>query len=166
MEAIQAGEPFKSERARCRCQRLRQKDSKDRGPRMAGIKRIVSTLLICGLLAGCRCCPLLDHYANTIDDISDCHVHFDNWYCPRHDISRAGKPDWCSPLKQRLCSRCCTTGCWDQYDDCHLYPPSHPYEFPSFAFSGPMAAKTLPLPPQPMLDVEAAAESLMIPQPE
>ena len=35
---------------------------------------------------------------------------------------------------------------WDCYDDCNLYPPSHPYEFPSHVLPGPMVWQS----PSPM----------------
>ncbi len=90
---------------------------------------IASVLL--ALASGCQCCPLFDHYANVVDDTSDTHFYFDHWYNPRFDMTRMGKPDWCSPLNRMLCKRCCNNGCYDRYDDCNLYPPLTPYEFPS-----------------------------------
>ena len=89
------------------------------------------------LISGCQCCPLFDCYANVIDDVSDTHVYFDRVYNPRFDITRMGKPDWCSPLNNHLCRRCCNNGCYDRYDECNLYPPQYPYQFPSNVMPAP-----------------------------
>lgn len=82
---------------------------------------------------GCRCCPCLDHYGDVLDCTTDCDVVFDQSYCPKCDISRAGKPDWCGPLHQWMCPCRCQSGCWDRFDDCWLYPPSYPYNYPAQA---------------------------------
>jgi hypothetical protein len=87
-------------------------------------------MLLGALASGCRCCSLLNPYANAIDDINDSHVYFDNWYNPRLDISRAGKPDWCGPVNSRVGKGICYLGSYDQYDDSNLYPPSNPYTYP------------------------------------
>jgi len=112
---------------------------------MARRRLVACAVLLSGLLAGCRCCPLMTPYANVIDDVNDTHVYFDNWYCPRWDVSRAGKADWCGTDGRRLKHFCCCEGEWDCYDDCHLYPPSHPYEFPSHVMPEP----TVWQPPSP-----------------
>ena len=90
---------------------------------------IASVLL--ALVSGCQCCPLFDHYTNVVDDATDTHLYFDHCYNPRFDITRMGKPDWCSPFNRMFCRRCCNNGCYDRYDDCNLYPPLTPYDFPS-----------------------------------
>jgi hypothetical protein len=90
--------------------------------------------LLSGFMAGCRCSPLLNPYANAVDDLSDKHVYFDNWYHPRFDISRAGKPDWCGTNGRRHGWYGCGEGAWGRFDECHLYPPRYPYEFPSQRF--------------------------------
>ena len=113
---------------------------------MASRRLVACVMLLSGLLAGCRCCPLMAPYAGTIDDVSDTHVYFDNWYHPRWDVSRAGKPDWVGTNGRRLRHSCCCEGEWDRYDDCNLYPPSHPYEFPSHVLPGPMVWQS----PSPM----------------
>lgn len=94
-------------------------------------------LAISSLLAGCRPCFLLNPYANAIDSLNDTHAYFDNWYYPRLDISRAGKPDWCGPLNSRLGKQICYLGCYDRYDKYNLYPPSNPYSFPGNAMPEP-----------------------------
>jgi len=104
---------------------------------MPGSRLAVCAVLFGGLLAGCRCCPLMTPYANVVDDVSDTHVHFDNCYRPRWDVSRAGKPDWVGTNGRRLRRACCVEGQWDRYDDCHLYPPAYPYEFPGHAMPEP-----------------------------
>jgi hypothetical protein len=94
-------------------------------------------LILASSLTGCRCCSLLNPYANAIDDISDTHVYFDHWYKPQWDISRAGKPDWCGPVNQRMCPNICYLGCYDRYDECNQYPPANPYSFPSDTMGPP-----------------------------
>lgn len=121
-------------------------------------------LILASGLTGCRCCSLLNPYANAIDDINDTHVYFDHWYKPRWDISRAGKPDWCGPVNQRICPNICYLGCYDRYDECNQYPPANPYSFPSDVMGPPknwtpgstpvdtpLPAPTPP-PPSPTLD--------------
>ena len=82
--------------------------------------------------AGCRCSPVMPCYADFIDDVSDNPELFDKWYCPRLDISRAGKPDWCGPLNSRLAPcRCDCVETWDRADECWLYPAGYPYVYPS-----------------------------------
>ncbi len=87
--------------------------------------------------AGCQCCPLFDRYANVVDDANDTHLYFDRIYNPKLDITRMGKPDWCSPWNRFFCRRCCNNGCYDRFDDCYLYPPQYPYEFPSYVMPPP-----------------------------
>jgi hypothetical protein len=116
---------------------------------MARCWLVACAVLMSGLLAGCRCCPLTTSYANVIDDVSDTHVYFDNWYCPRWDISRAGKPDWVGTDGRRLRHNCCSEGEWDRYDDCNLYPPSYPYEFSGHAMPDPFVRHVPSSPAQP-----------------
>ena len=121
-------------------------------------RAILSLVLVSTFVCGCRACPLLNPYANVVDDINDSHVYFDNWYNPRWDISRAGRPDWCSPVNSKLGRNICYLGCYDKYDDCNLYPPSNPYSFPSSTMPDPKVwtppAHTPPapteMPPSPM----------------
>jgi hypothetical protein len=101
---------------------------------------IFSVLLTSILLTGCRN-PMMNPYYNLVDDINDTHIYFDNWYCPRLDISRAGKPDWCGPVNSKLSPGICYLGCYDRYDDDNLYPPAHPYTFPSYTMPAPKVWK-------------------------
>jgi hypothetical protein len=124
--------------------------------RRAGLLSLI--ILTSCLSTGCRSCFLLNPYANLVDDINDTHVYFDHWYNPRLDISRAGRPDWCGPINSRLGRNICYMGCYDRYDDENLYPPSHPYSFPSHTMPAPTywtkgspdpEPPTPPLPPGP-----------------
>gem|GEM_PF-1541604 len=89
------------------------------------------------LVSGCQCCPWFNGYANAIDDINETHVYFDRVYNPKYDLTRMGKPDWCSPFNRMFCPNCCTNGCYDRHDDCNMYPPLYPYEFPSYVMPPP-----------------------------
>ena len=102
---------------------------------------ICSLLLTACLATGCRCCCLLNPYANAVDDVNDTHVYFDNWYNPRLDVSRAGKPDWCGPINSRIGRGISYLGCSQRHDEDHLYPPSHPYAFPGNSLHGPLATE-------------------------
>jgi hypothetical protein len=82
-------------------------------------------------MSGCRCTRALDRYGDAIDEMNDCQVLWDSYYCPRCDVSRAGKPDWCGPLNRRVCPCRCQNGCYTRHDACWQYPPSHPYVYPS-----------------------------------
>ena len=67
------------------------------------LKRWGVGLCLAGALAssvGCRCLPGLNCYGNVIDDVADAEWWhpLDNVYCPRLDVSRAGRPDWCGPI--------------------------------------------------------------------
>ena len=118
---------------------------------------LLSLMLVGSLATGCRCCPLLNPYANAVDDINDSKVYFDKWYNPRWDVSRAGKPDWCGPINSRIGRNICYLGCYDQYDDHNLYPPSNPYTFPGSSLpapkvwtpGSPVPSPTLPPDPYP-----------------
>ena len=113
------------------------------------------TAVFLSLMPGCQCCPLFDHYANVVDDVSDTHVYFDRVYNPKFDLTRMGKPDWCSPINSLLCRRCCNNGCYDRYDDCNLYPPLTPFDFPSHVMPPPTVRTTRV---QRRLDVEMMKE--------
>ena len=110
---------------------------------------IFSLFLASCLATGCRCCSLLNPYANAVDDINDTHVYFDHWYNPRLDVSRAGKPDWCGPFNSRIGRNICYLGCYDRYDDCNLYPPSHPYTYPGSSLPGPLTSPVMQEPQTP-----------------
>lgn len=98
---------------------------------------LLSALAVASM-AGCRNCCCLDHYGCAIDHIKDYPVIFDTWYCPRLDISRAGKPDWCGPVNRLVgCRRCNCVDEWTRYDEIWLFPPRHPYLFPGASFPGP-----------------------------
>lgn len=119
---------------------------------------LLSMVIMSCVMTGCRGSLLLNPYANAVDDINDTHVYFDNWYCPRLDISRAGKPDWCGPFNSRLARNICYLGCYDRYDDCNLYPPANPYSFPSNVMPPPKAwtPTAHPEPMQPAADMPPA----------
>lgn len=104
--------------------------------------RLFRGLLPIALLAfgvtGCRNCFCLDHYGAVVDHVKDYPILFDTWYCPRLDISRAGKPDWCGPVNRVVgCRRCELVPEWTRYDDVWLYPPRYPYLHPGAAYPGP-----------------------------
>lgn len=113
------------------------------------------TAALITMISGCQCCPLFDHYANVVDDVNDTHVYFDRLYNPKLDITRMGKPDWCSPFNRHFCRRCCIYGCYDGYDNCNLYPPITPYDFPSHVLPPP-TVRTKRVERQ--LDVEMGSE--------
>jgi homeobox protein ESX1 len=99
---------------------------------------ILGVLALLSGLAGCRCAPGFNSYADFIDDLGDDEWAFDQWYNPRLDISRAGKPDWCSPLNRQLAPcRCCNQRTWNGADPCWLYPRRHPYWYPGQAVPPP-----------------------------
>lgn len=88
--------------------------------------------------SGCRCCFLFEPYNDLIDHLNDSRWIFDPWYCPRLDISRAGKPDWCGPINRTLAPcRCECEDEWKRYDEIWLYPPRYPYTFPNQSYPGP-----------------------------
>lgn len=118
------------------------------------LKRWGVGLCLAGALAGsagCRCLPGLNAYGNVIDDVSDADWWhpLDNVYCPRLDISRAGRPDWCGPVNSRLCPCRCVNGTWDRYDECNLYPPAYPYQYPAEFFGTVVNPSTGTPYPQP-----------------
>jgi hypothetical protein len=117
--------------------------------------------------SGCQCCPLFDHYANAVDDVSDTHLYFDNVYNPRFDITRMGKPDWAaSPFNRFFCRRCCTYGStYDRYDDCNLYPPLWPFQFPSFVMPPPTFRYKRESKPAETDEISAPDETGPIPSP-
>ena len=117
------------------------------------------------LASGCNCCSLMDPYHNAIDDVSDTHVYFDRCYNPRFDITRAKKPDWCSPFNRMFCRRGCTNGCYERYDECHVYPPLYPYEFPSSVMPPPTVRTTRIVRPIDAEILEQSDESSTLPAP-
>lgn len=120
----------------------------DRGIRMSRGLLLAGVLaaLTCG--AGCRCFPGFACYADFIDDVGDDEWAFDQWYNPRLDISRAGRPDWCSPLNRKLGGcRCCGKPYWSWADCCWLYPGRNPYYYPGQVVPPPgMVMYTPPAP--------------------
>lgn len=111
-------------------------NAKRRIPITAPLWLLAAALLIG--LSGCRCCCLLEPYASAVDLIEDYPVVWDRWYCPRLDISRAGKPDWCGPINSHLAPcRCVDQPEWSRYDKIWLYPPRYQYLFPNHSFPGP-----------------------------
>ncbi len=116
--------------------------------------------------SGCQCSPLFDGYANVIDDASDRHLYFDRLYNPKFDLTRMGKADWYSRFNSFWCPRCTTNGSYDRFDDCSLYPPLHPYQFPGNVMPPP-TVRTERIPAE--LDPDAipmAGPSLSDPSPD
>lgn len=58
--------------------------------------------------AGCQCCALTERYQDHIDDISDHEGNFERFYSPCLDLTRIGRPDWCSCSVNRWL---CPCGC-------------------------------------------------------
>lgn len=99
---------------------------------MSRVSWLLGVVVLTAMFSGCRCAPGFQQYADFIDDVNDNPVLWDQWYCPRLDISRAGKPDWCGPVNSRLAPcRCEGTGCWDRADECWRYPQGYPYWYPA-----------------------------------
>jgi hypothetical protein len=108
----------------------------------AGI--VAAAALLAGL-PGCRSCHCADCYHTAIDHKLDYPMLFDTWYCPRLDVSRAGKPDWCGPVNRILgCRRCDCVNPWKQFDVAWLYPPRYPYLYPGTSFPGPSQSEVEP----------------------
>jgi hypothetical protein len=61
--------------------------------------------------SGCQCHPRIDVYEDAIDDISDNSLKFDGLYRPGLDLTRCGKPDWCSSPINRLFYKGCCANC-------------------------------------------------------
>lgn len=137
---------------------------------MSRVSWLLGVVVLTAMFSGCRCAPGFQRYADFIDDVNDNPVLWDQWYCPRLDISRAGKPDWCGPVNSRLAPcRCEGVGCWDRADECWRYPSGYPYWYPAqtvgmTTHSGsatehtPSASPAAPVPPAPY--EEAPATSL------
>lgn len=126
---------------------------------MRRLKLLFAGFVMCGLAMGCRN-PLLTPYANLVDDINDTHIYFDRWYCPRLDVSRAGKPDWCGPVNSHMYPGVCYLGSWSRHDDDNLYPPANPYTFPSNVMPPPRvrtAPKQEDVPEMPAVPPEPSA---------
>jgi hypothetical protein len=126
--------------------------------------------IVIALASGCQCCPWYDSYANVVDDASDTHVYFDHLYNPRLDLTRMGKPDWCSPFNRFFCKRCCNNGCYDRYDECNLYPPFYPNQLPSSIMPPPtVRTSRLPKPADPdemPISTPSSSEADPAPAPE
>jgi len=145
--STQPSKPFKPITATGRC--LKEALGRKVSVRMS-LRWVSIATVVIAMTSGCQCCPVFDRYANVIDDVNDTHVYFDRWYNPKFDITRMGKPDWCSPFNNYFCKRCCNNGCYDRYDDCNLYPPLHPYELPSYVMPPPTYRTTrVPKPTDP-----------------
>lgn len=87
-----------------------------------------------GLLAGCRCIPAMEKYHDGVDTVADFDIYWDREYYPPWDVSRAGRPDWCSSKFNRwICPCRCQQGVWYGYHGQQHYPPNHAYVFPSQA---------------------------------
>ena len=109
-------------------------------------KLLVSALAMVLLgLTGCRCCPGVERYAATIDAISDHEGTLDRCYRPTCDISRAGKPDWCSRCNRRLAAcRCECQPPFQPFSDEHLYPPRYESLYPGDAFGRGIVTSVTP----------------------
>lgn len=73
---------------------------------MQGAIRTGLAITLLTVLCGCQCSKFYNRYPDLIDDISDCPPRADKWYDPCFDLSRIGKPDWCSCGFNRLWCRC------------------------------------------------------------
>lgn len=127
---------------------------------MRRVSAIVSLILLSASLTGCRCWPGFACYADFIDDLHEEQLMWDQWYHPRLDISRAGRPDWCGPINRQLAPcRCDCRGQFDRADECWRYPSGHPYWYPDRALNAappPLPPTNVPLlpdarPPEPEL---------------
>lgn len=86
---------------------------------MPVLKRMLSLfacLAMIGLMTGCQCTPLTDHYSDKIDDISEYGFCMDCYYNPCWDLSRIGHSDWkACKLNRAWCGDCrdvnCDSGC-------------------------------------------------------
>lgn len=119
---------------------------------------LVGLLWGLSLIAGCRCLPGIEKYHNAIDTVSDFDIYWDRWYYPPWDVSRAGRPDWCSSsFNRNVCPCRCQQGVWYGYEDCQHYPPNHPYTYPSQAVPlvGILSPPKSALPPEVMRTPEA-----------
>lgn len=56
-------------------------------------------LLICMLSAGCHCCRWSECYNDAVDDVTDCDLCLDRYYCEKLDVTR-----WC--MNRRCPPRC------------------------------------------------------------
>ncbi|MBI1347443.1 hypothetical protein GC163_14285 [bacterium] len=128
---------------------------------------ITALVLLSASLTGCRCWPGFNRYADFIDDLNDEQVLWDQWYIPRLDISRAGRPDWCGPINRRLAPcRCNCTGQFDRADECWRYPSGYPYWYPDQALNvapQPMPASDIPVLPEATPPAPEVYESPVIP---
>src|SRR5690606_13703839 len=73
---------------------------------MQGAIRTGLAITLLTVLCGCQCSKFYNRYPDLIDDVSDCPPRADKWYDPCFDLSRIGKPDWCSCGFNRLWCRC------------------------------------------------------------
>lgn len=119
-----------------------------------------------GMIAGCRCMPAMEKYHDTIDCVSDIDIYWDRWYHPPWDVSRAGRPDWCSSsFNRKVCPCRCQQGIWYGYANCQHYPPNHPYVYPSQAvpLQGILSPSKPVPPPEVMKTPEIPADPLDAP---
>jgi hypothetical protein len=116
---------------------------------------IAAVWVCCIGLSGCRCTPCFNRYGDMIDGVTDFDILFDREYYPRRDISRGGRPDWCGPINAKICRCRCQYGTWDRYDECWIYPPTYPYQYPGnslYNSVAPAGAEESSLPDIPELD--------------
>lgn len=124
---------------------------------------LLGLLMLTASSVGCRCFPGFNLYADIIDDNNDYPILWDQWYVPRLDISRAGRPDWCGPINRRLAPcRCDCVGEFKRADECWRYPSHYPYWYPSHTLTMTTYDAVGPLPP-PQADGAPPMETAPVP---
>jgi hypothetical protein len=79
------------------------------------------------VLTGCQCCSITEPYQDRIDVIADREGRWDALYSPAFDLTRIGRPDWCSyPVNHWLCPCRCERPCQVPYCPHVWQPPVTP----------------------------------------
>lgn len=107
--------------------------------RAAFVCIVLTQLIIVG--SGCQCFKASNLYYNLIDDVSDTQIYADRFYRPTWDLTRIGKPDWCSSRFNRWWCKCC--------NDCrpHYISPEPVTDYNSYQYNESEAPGELtPLP--------------------
>ena len=108
----------------------------------------VGCLGITAIAAGCQCSPLLNRYADCIDDINDRAHYVDRCYRPQYDLTRIGKADWCGTRMAPLCGcRCEENGAYQSPPGQFQYPQTAPYQYPAEYLPPGGEWPVAPLPP-------------------